>query len=511
MLRSAEVKEIKVIEVQEQVLSTIRPDNENPFLQGPFRPNFREYTADTDSLTVLGELPRDLHGIFVRNTHNQVHEPMGLYHPFDGDGMLHAVHFENGKATYRNRFVRTTGFLAEQGAGQSLWPGLLQPQLATRRGWGAIGAMKDNAGTDVLCHSGKLIASMSQGSEPWRLDPITLETLGPDSNWARKVVDGVSAHYKVDPRTGEMMFFNYPEQWPYMHYGVVDKDNRLVHYVPIELPGARWPHDLGITKNYTILHDLPLYFDPQKLKQGEHDLVFNREQQARFGIVPRFGDNSQVRWFSASPCYVLHLSNCYEEGDEVVMDGCIMPDYKKVPVSENQNIYDRIRANLDKHNNKTHMHRWRFNMKTGQTKEEYLDDEITEFPVMSNDYVGLPYRYSYNVLYKPGDWLFSGVKRFDLLSGRSQRYEYGDGRYGSEPQVARRIGAVSEDDGYLVVMVADMKQDRSEILVLDAANIDQGPIATIILPERMSVGTHACWVEGDRITGERRDPKYIPV
>ncbi|MBM3363617.1 MAG: carotenoid oxygenase [Betaproteobacteria bacterium] len=495
-----------MLEIVNEVRLTIRPDNNNPYLAGPYASNAREYTADTDSLQVIGEIPRDLHGMFVRNHHNQVHEPLGVYHPFDGDGMLHAMLFENGRATYRNRFVRTTGFYAEQAAGRSLWPGMLRPDLAARRGWGAMGAMKDNAGTDVKCHAGKLLASMSQGSEPWRLDPITLETLGPDPAWACKVPDGVASHYKVDNFTGEMMFFNYPEKPPYMNYGIIDKDNKLVHYEPIELPGSRWPHDLGITQNYTVLHDLPLYFEPEGLKRGEHKLIFNREQPARFGVLPRYGNNASVRWFEAAPCYILHITNCYESGDEVIMDGCIMPKYQTVPVNAAGNIYDRIRANLDKHNNPTLMHRWRFNLKTGRTIEERLDDEITEFPVCSNDYVGRPYRYSYNVLYKKGDWLFSGLKRYDLLSGKTARYEYGEARYGSEPQMARAINARAEDDGYVITMMADMNANTSEIMILRADDLAAGPVARIILPERMGVGTHACWVEGDRLQGEHRSP-----
>ena len=47
---------------------------------------------------------------------------------------------------------------------------------------------------------------------------------------------------------------------------------------------------------------------------------------SRFGVIPRFGSNADVRWFEAEPCYLLHLSNCYEDGDEVVMDGCIQPN-----------------------------------------------------------------------------------------------------------------------------------------------------------------------------------------
>jgi pimeloyl-ACP methyl ester carboxylesterase len=80
--------------------STIAADSDHPFLQGPFKPAMDEWLADTDSMKVIGEIPKDLHGIYVRNTHNQVHESIGIYHPFDGDGMLHAMHFENGKATH---------------------------------------------------------------------------------------------------------------------------------------------------------------------------------------------------------------------------------------------------------------------------------------------------------------------------------------------------------------------------------------------------------------------------
>jgi carotenoid cleavage dioxygenase len=312
-----------------------------------------------------------------------------------------------------------------------------------------------------------------------------------------------------------MMFFNYPEKPPYMNYGVIDKHNRLVHYVPIDLPGARWPHDLGITKNYTILHDLPFHFDNELLAKGQRKMVFYRDRPARFGILPRFGDSASVRWFEATPCHILHLANCYEDGDEVVMDGCIMPNPHKPNVGQSsaegkQAAYDKIRAHLDKHNNPTLMYRWRFNLKTGQTHEEQIDDEITEFPMVANDYVGRPYRYSFNVLYEKGEWLFRGLKRYDLQTRQTQSLEYGKGRFGSEPQIGRRIGAQREDDGYVLTFVNNMAENQSECWVIPAEDITRGPLARIILPHRISAGTHACWVEHDRIHGETRDPRYIP-
>jgi len=495
------------------VPSTIPADTDHPFLRGPYAPIFTECVADTESMKVIGDIPRDLHGIYVRNTHNPVHESLGVYHPYDGDGMLHAMHFQDGRATYRNRFVETTGFLAELVAGRALWPGILSPGLHARRGWGSMGAMKDNAGTDVICHAGQLIAAMSQGSEPWRLDPLTLGTSGADAHWAHRLPDGIASHFKVDALTGELMFFNYPEKPPYMNYGVVDRSNRLVHYVPIELAGPRWPHDIGITRNYSILHDLPFFFDADALSRGERRLRFHRELPARFGIIPRHGRSGDTRWFEGSACHILHLTNCYEDHDEIVMDGCIMRDPKKPRVGEasedRQAVYAGIRRHLAKHFNPTHMHRWRFNLRTGRTHEQAIDDEITEFPACNNDYVGRPYRYSYNAIYEEGEWLLKGIKRYDMATGATQRYEHGPGRFGGEPQIARRLGARDEDQGYVLNFVTDTTNDTSECIVLDASDITAGPLARIVLPHRIPVGTHACWIEGDRIHGEHRDPAYL--
>jgi len=131
--------------------------------------------------------------------------------------------------------------------------------------------------------------------------------------------------------------------------------------------------------------------------------------------------------------------------------------------------------------------------------------------MVSNDYVGRPYRYSFNVLYERGEWLFRGLKRYDMLTRRTQTLEYGRRCWGSEPQMARRIGAVDEDDGYVITFVNNMEQERSECWVIPAQDIGRGPLARIVLPHRISAGTHSAWVEADRIRGEQRDPRYVPA
>ncbi|MBT6584044.1 MAG: apocarotenoid-15,15'-oxygenase, partial [Gammaproteobacteria bacterium] len=56
---------------------------------------------DVTEPEVIGEIPADLNGIYIRNTENPVHESLGRYHPFDGDGMLHSIHFDSGRCEYR--------------------------------------------------------------------------------------------------------------------------------------------------------------------------------------------------------------------------------------------------------------------------------------------------------------------------------------------------------------------------------------------------------------------------
>ncbi|NNE49502.1 MAG: apocarotenoid-15,15'-oxygenase, partial [Altererythrobacter sp.] len=208
---------------------SLEPSN-HPYLSGPWTPVHEEVTVD-ELEVIEGEVPKDIGGIYLRNTENPVHQPLGRHHPFDGDAMIHQASICNGKVSYRNRFVRTHCFDAEQIAGQSLWGGLMDPKGTSKRpGFGAHGGLKDTGSTDIIVHAGVAYATFYQCGEAWMVDPVTLENLG-KAPWGP--LDGVSAHPKVDEETGEMMFFNYSKHAPFMHYGVVDRAGKLVHYVPI--------------------------------------------------------------------------------------------------------------------------------------------------------------------------------------------------------------------------------------------------------------------------------------
>jgi carotenoid cleavage dioxygenase len=149
------------------------------------------------------------------------------------------------------------------------------------------------------------------------------------------------------------------------------------------------------------------------------------------------------------------------------------------------------------------LHRWRFNLRTGETREERLDDRTLEFGTINHRYGGRAYRYGYSAIPRPGWFMFTGFTKHDLESGQSWSVELGEERYGSEAGFAPRIGASDEDDGYLVTFVTDLAADRSEAVVIDAQDLEAGPVCRIMLPHRISSGTHATWAHGEDIRAAR--------
>ena len=462
----------------------------NPYLHGPYAPTHDEVTLD--DLEVTGEIPDDLNGVYVRNGPNPQHDPKGRYHWFDGDGMVHALHIADGKANYRNRFVRTDAYQRELAAGEPIWSGIMEPFENNPPGE----PEKDTANTDLIFHNEKLLALWYRAGKPYSLDPVTLETLGSE-DFGGTLRCEVSAHAKVDERTGELFFFDYGVKPPYMRYGVVGPDGAIKHFVPIDLPGPRLPHDMAISERHAILMDLPLFNDREAAKAGRFKLHFDASTPARFGVIPRFGSADQIRWFEAKPCYIYHSVNAWETEHEVVLDVCRVT--KPEPRSDLDGPLAQMLSYLRLD---AHLHRYRFDLRTGQTHEQVLDDDNSEFPSINQGHMGYKANYAYNMHISPeSSLLFDGLMKYEIDSGNSETYWYGEGRWGSEAPLAPRPGTEVEDDGYLLSYVYDEREQRSDVEVLDAQNVAAGPLCSIRLPVRVPLGFHATWIPGEQLPG----------
>jgi carotenoid cleavage dioxygenase len=467
-------------------------ETDNPYLQGAFAPVYEERTAE--DLPVTGELPRDLDGVFLRGGPNPIFAPRGRYHWFDGDGMVHAVHFRDGRAAYRNRWIATSGLEAEQRAGHALWPGYMErPDPQAPPGSGSDGWLKDTANTDLVFHNGAVLALWYQCGLPYRLDPRTLATLGPE-RFGGRLPRQVSAHAKVDFATGELLFFDYATKPPYLVHHVVSAKGELVRSTEVALPGPRLPHDMAFTERYSILMDLPLFWDPQLLERRVHRLGFHPELPSRFAVLPRAG--GPVRWFEAEPCYIYHVVNSWEEDDSIVMDACRVVDPGARPQGDGPLARMLATLRLD-----ARLHRYRFDLRTGATREERIDEHNAEFPSIDASRMGRPTRYAYlpRIAADAPTLLFDAILKIDTLSGRVETHAFGPGRYCSESPFAPRVGARGEDDGYVVCFVHEAGGGPSEAHVLDARDFEAAPRAVVALPQRVPVGFHACWVDGSQL------------
>lgn len=465
-------------------------DDLSPYLDGPYAPITTE--IEGEALPVTGEIPLDLQGIYVRNGPNPRFAPKGRYHWFDGDGMLHAVELAGGKARYKNRYVGSSHFHREGEANAPLWSGVMESIKNNPKD----SPYKDTANTDVLFHNGSLLALWYVSGVPVKIDPRSLETTG-SLDLATKS-KRIAAHAKVDPRTGELFFFDFGFAPPFMHYGVIGRTGTLEHLVPIALPGPRLPHDMAITENYAVLMDLPVVYDEEAMKRARWVTKFDRARASRFAVIPRRGDASSVRWFEASPCYIYHTINAWEEGDEIVMVACRVDD--PIPAARAEDgIWAQMLANLRV---TAKLCRWRFNLRTGATREEVLDDLNTEFPMIDARVRGVKSRYAYNVqLADTRTLLFDGWVKYDIATGAREEVKLREGQYGSEAPFAPRVGSTGEDDGYVLSYVRDDREDSSELWIIDAKNFSAGPVARVKLPQRVPLGFHSTFVPAAELRG----------
>jgi carotenoid cleavage dioxygenase-like enzyme len=429
---------------------------EKPFyLVENFAPVFEEKTVDT--LEVIGAIPPALNGRFLRNGPNP--QTGWSDHWFLGNGMIHGIELENGKANwYRNRYVNT--------------PLFADPDCDP------IGALMDldksAANTHVIHHAGKILA-LEEAHLPWEVSP-DLETIGVH-DFGGKLTTGMTAHPKVCPETGEMLFFAYGVLPPYLTYHRVSADGKLVQTEEISVPGGTMMHDFNVTRNHVIWMDLPAVWDLDNMGESGLPLRWDESYGARLGVMPRTGGNADVTWYDINPCYVFHPLNAYEQDGKIIIDVCrkrsVMSDDIDAPAL---------------------LYRWTIDSQAGRVSESQIDDCAIEFPRVCDSVVGIKHRYGYAAGLAKSQPYGERYIKYDLNDQSSKVLELGEGRQGSEAVFVKDPDGTSEDDGWLLAYVYDQATDKSEVLILDASTMAEKAIARILLPTRVPMGFHGSWV-----------------
>ena len=434
-------------------------------LQGNWAPVEKELSET--NLEIKGEIPKDLSGLFVRNGFN----PVSGYsdHWFFGNGMLHGVYLEDGKASYKNRYVRTPYY---------------EDDLNVMSSFGNLAASPAN--THIVNHAGKLLA-LEETSLPWELNK-DLDTIGVE-DFEGKLKTAMTAHPRVCPETGEMLFFGYSMMGePYLNYYRVSKEGKLVQSEAIEIPRPVMMHDWNITRNYVVFMDLPIVSDMDLAVTTGSPFGFKPECGARLGVMPREGNNSDVRWFDIDPCFVFHSFNSFEVDNKIVL---YVSRQQEAMVGGFKDIYggETTVAKL---------WRWVIDLEKGTVSEEQLDDGACDFPRVNDNRIGLHSDFGYCMQIKTdvesltfGENLF----KYHLESGKRIDHHLGNNVAGGEPVFAPKPGAKSEDEGWVLSLVHERNSRKSKLVVIDAQAFEQEPVAEVIIPQRVPYGAHGSWIQ----------------
>ncbi|MEC3953606.1 carotenoid oxygenase family protein [Nocardia sp. CDC153] len=351
--------------------------------------------------------------------------------------------------------------------------------------------VSQSLGTHIIEHAGRILA-LQEANLPFEMTP-ELDTVGP-YDFGGRLTTAMTAHPKQDPVTGELHFFAYSPIAPHLTYYIASAEGDVRHQRVVEGAGPSLMHDFGITANYVVWLDMSVVFDPAETSGIPYR--WSDAYTPRIGLLPRSG-TGPVRWYEVDPGALLHVSNTYEDAaGRVVVEG---PRFDRSAWETSWKWWIGAPGHPSTPNGGALQYRYTLDPHGARAREELLDELITDFPTINDEFHGRRNRYSYAVAFPGSGHDGMGIVKYDNDTGGRELARTGAGRVPGEAVFVPAADASGEDDGYLLTLVGDGRSGTSELLILDAHDITADPIAAVELPRRVPGGIHGSWIADRRI------------
>jgi len=476
-------------------------------MQFPNTPGFTAFNApyrmniDIQDPVVEGEIPTDMNGHFYRVQPDFIYPPRYSNDvPFNGDGNVTLFKFKQGSVDVKTRFVETQRYKAQTKARKALFGTYRNPRTDDPS---VRGISAGTANTNLIFHAGKLLA-MKEDSPPVLIDPDTLETLDDYYTFDGKMTSKTfTAHPKIDPVNGEMVGFGYEakgEASRDIACYAIDKTGKVSWQAWIEAPYAGLIHDFAITQNYIAFLVIPMAVNVEQMtREGVH-FAWDSSLPSWFGVLRRGGDGSDVRWFKGPEKCATHVMNAFDEGSKIHVD-MDMATGNQFP------FFPSLHEPFDPQRAAGRLTRITVDLDSDAT--EYSTTELFPtvgvLPRTDERFWSLPYSVGFMPsmdFSKPQAEVLAGNVgltlntwvRFDLDKNQQTEYFAGGHYTLQECQFVPRDNTAREGCGYLIGVANNFDTMLSELHILDAEKLDQGPLAKIKLPVRLRNGVHGHWV-----------------
>ncbi|MBI2994200.1 MAG: carotenoid oxygenase family protein [Gammaproteobacteria bacterium] len=476
----------------------------NPAFTG-FNAPFRA-EVDVFDLEVEGELPAALNGAFYRVQPDFLYPPRYANDvPFNGDGHVSMFRFVAGHVDFKCRFVRTQRYKAQRAVRRALYGtyrnrGTDMPEVRELSG--------GTANTNLILHAGRLFA-LKEDSPPVQIDPNTLDTLDDYCTFNGKLKSRTfTAHPKLDPMSGEMVGFGYEAKGDNTDDVAVyslDKNGEVNWEAWIKVPYVGMLHDFGLTQTHVTFLVIPLVVDMEQMKQGGVHFIWDDTMPTWFGVMRRGGDGKDLRWYKGPTRMATHCMNAFSDGTKVYAD-MDMAEGNQFPFFPNR------RGPFDFRKASGRLTRLFVDLsKKSDTYDlEVLHPEIGVLPRADERYWSLPYKVGFMPVMDPTlpldqakvgntGLILNTWTRFDHATGKSTSWHTDPVSGLQECQFVPRSQNAPEGDGWLIGLCNRYEDMRTDLLVLDALHLADGPVATVRLPLKLRNGVHGTWVSGDHL------------
>ena len=464
---------------------------------GQFSPIRAEVTVR--DCEVEGKLPKDLDGGFFATGPDPMYPRLPNNIMFDGEGHVRQFRIKNGRVDYMTRYAKGERYLAQDKAGRSLYPMYRNPLMDDPS---VRGKSRATGNTHVINHKG-LILALKEDTPPIALDLNTMETVDPIYTFGGQLpsTQPFTAHPKVDSRTGNLLAFGYEAEGfgsDIVSFFEIDKNtSKKLWETKIKVPYVGMIHDYGITDHYVMVYCVPLIIDHEQMKRGGIHWSWDRTQKTWFGVFRRGGDGKDLRWFEGPTRSGTHTMGVFEDGNKLYFDTEITAG-NPFPFMPNKDG-----APPDFKGAESYLHRISVDL-SGKGKVyniEKLFPMSMPLPRQDDRYNTVPYRYGYGACPDPSvDRRVAGAcyARLDLQTKSYKLWNAGTKVSLAEPVFAPKNAKSREGEGYLMGIAYHLDQNlRSDLVILDAEHVEDGPIATVRLPVQASPQVHGLWVRGD--------------
>ncbi|HEX9831491.1 MAG TPA: carotenoid oxygenase family protein [Mycobacterium sp.] len=485
--------------------------------KGPFAPMRFEATVE-ECIVTHGEIPKDLAGGIYR-TGPCWKRPFvqGGTPLLAMDGMVQGLVFENGRADFRNRWIRTPKYLLEEKYGRSMFE-YSDGGFGDYRdyGYGTVKRTPENAHTpqgtnfiNIFPHAGQLIASGELGAPPSVIDPITLETKG-IVDWAPALARGIHdkvafgdgafcAHPKWDEDSGILYGWSYGDQPPYITMQYIHSDGTVETRELHDAPYNTVAHDIWLTPEWVVMPFQPFMIDAERTKKGLPVFGWEPDLPIVLALIPRHNLQGEIRWINTDlPAqYVMHTMTANVRGDNLVLDA---PIFQEPPFPMENHFSEGDQAALFFSNAASYLGRWTVNLTTGATKAEQLSDLPSEIGKVDQRYYGKGHRYGFQIGGQPKrrGMRMDSLIRNDVEKCTEEVYQIRDDHQLAavlEGSFAPRTKDAAEGDGFIIIPVSWWSDRKGEFQIFDTDDITAGPICKIELPFHMGWTPHGHWMD----------------